>query len=37
MDEYFKGFETFYFSEGIKKLEERWTECVEVEEDYVET
>ena len=31
VDEYFKGFETSYFSEGIKKLEERWRKCVEVE------
>ena len=35
-DEYFKGLETSYFSEGIKKLEERWTKCVEIEGDYVE-
>ena len=28
MDEYFNGFETSYFSEGIKKLAERWTKCV---------
>ena len=33
---YFKRFETSYFSEGIKKLEERWTKCVEVKGDYVE-
>ena len=31
-----KAFETSYFSEEIKKLEERWTKCVEVEGDYVE-
>ena len=36
VDEYFKGFETSYFSKGIKKLEERWTKCVEVERHYVE-
>ena len=36
VDAYFKGFETFYFFEGIKKLEERWTKCVEVEGDDVE-
>ena len=36
VDEYFKGFETFYFSEGIKRLEERWTKCAEVDGDYVE-
>ena len=36
VDEYFKGFETWYFSEGIKKLERRWTKCVEVEGDYGE-
>ena len=27
VDEFFQGFETSYFSEGIKKLEERWTKC----------
>ena len=36
VNEYFEGFETSYFSEGMKKLEERWTKCVEVEGDYVE-
>ena len=36
VDEYLKGFETSYFSEEIKKLEERWIKCVEVEGDYVE-
>ena len=36
VDEYFKGFETSYFSEEIKKLEERWTKCVEVEGNNVE-
>ena len=36
VDEYFKGFETSYFSEGIKKLKERWTKCLEVEGVYVE-
>ena len=36
VDEYFKGFESFYFPEGIKKIKERWTKCVEVEGDYVE-
>ncbi|KMQ87583.1 mariner transposase [Lasius niger] len=36
VDEYFQGFETSYFSEGIKKLEHRWTKCVELEGDYVE-
>ena len=36
MDKYLKGFETSYFPKGIKKLEEHWTKCVEVEEEYVE-
>ena len=36
VDEYFKGFETAYFLEGIEKLEERWTKCVEIERDHVE-
>ena len=35
MDEYFKGYVTAYFFEGIKKMEERWTKCIEVEGDYV--
>ena len=35
VDEYFKGFETSYFSEWIIKLEERWTKCLEVKGDYV--
>ena len=36
VDGYFKGFETSYFSEGTKELEERCTKCVEVEGDYLE-
>ena len=36
VDEYFRGFETSYFSEGIKKLEEHWMKCAEAEGDYVE-
>ena len=36
VDKYFIGFATFYFSEGIKKLEEPCTKCVEVEGDYNE-
>ena len=35
VDKYFKGFETSYFSEGIQKLEYRWTKCAEVERNYV--
>ena len=30
VDKYFKGFKTSYFFEGIKKLEERWTKCVDI-------
>lgn len=33
---YFEGFETSYFSEGIKKLEHRWTKCTELQGDYLE-
>ena len=36
VDAYLKGIESSYFSERMKKLEERWTKCVEVEGDYVE-
>ena len=36
VDEYFKKFGTSYFSQGIEKMEDRWTKCVEVEGDYVE-
>ena len=36
VDEYFKGFETSYFSEGIKKLKELSTKCVEFEGDYID-
>ena len=36
VDKHFKGFGASYFSERIKKLEEHWTKCVEVEGDYVE-
>ena len=36
VNEYFKHFETSHFSEGIIKLEERWTKCVKVEGVYVE-
>jgi len=32
---YFEGLETSYFSEGIKKLEHRWTKCVEFQGDYI--
>ena len=28
VDEYFEGFQTSYFSEGIKELKEHWTKCV---------
>ena len=34
-DEYIKGFEISYLSEEIKKLEERWNKCAEVEGDCV--
>ncbi|XP_012063671.1 PREDICTED: histone-lysine N-methyltransferase SETMAR-like [Atta cephalotes] len=34
--EYFADFETAYFSDGIKKLETRWTKCIALDGDYVE-
>lgn len=36
VDKYFEGLETSFFSEGIKKLEHRWTKCIELQGDYVE-
>jgi len=33
VDVYFEGLETSYFSEGIKKLEHRWTKYVELQGD----
>jgi hypothetical protein len=26
----------FYYSEGINKLEQRWTKCISLKENYVE-
>jgi len=36
VNEYFADFETTYFSDGIKKLETRWTKCIALDGDYVE-
>jgi len=36
VNEYFAGFKTAYFSDGIKKLEIRWTKCIDLDGDYVE-
>jgi len=36
VDAYFDGLETSYFFEEIKKLEHRWTKCVELQGNYVE-
>lgn len=33
---YFEGFKKSYFSEGIEKLEKRWTKCIDLKGDYVE-
>lgn len=33
---YFAEFEKSYFCDGLKKLEHRWTKCVELKGDYVE-
>jgi len=33
---YFEDLETSYFSEGIKKLEHRWTKCIEFQGNDVE-
>ncbi|XP_014486145.1 PREDICTED: histone-lysine N-methyltransferase SETMAR-like [Dinoponera quadriceps] len=36
VNEYFEGYDAAYYSEGIKRLEQRWAKCVELEGDYVE-
>lgn len=33
---YFEGLDQSYYLEGIKKLENRWTKCIELKGDYVE-
>lgn len=33
---YFSGFDKAYFFDGLKKLEHRWSKCVELKGDYVE-
>ena len=36
VNEYFADFETAYLSDGIKKLETRWTKCIAFDGDCVE-
>jgi len=33
---YFAEFDKSYFLDGLKKLEYRWTKCIELKEDYFE-
>jgi len=33
---YFEGLDKSYYSDGLKKLENRWIKCVELKGDYVE-
>jgi hypothetical protein len=33
---YFGDLEKTYFLDGLKKSENRWTKCIELEGDYVE-
>ncbi|EFN74510.1 hypothetical protein EAG_08659, partial [Camponotus floridanus] len=35
-DAYFGGLSKSYYTEGIKKLEHRWSKCIELKGDYVE-
>ncbi len=36
VDEVIKGLPQTWFEEGLKKVEERWRKCTEIEGDYVE-
>ena len=36
VNKYFADFETAYLSDGIKKLETRWTKCIAFDGDYVD-
>ncbi|KAG5334181.1 GVQW3 protein, partial [Acromyrmex charruanus] len=33
---YFEGLDKSYYSDGLKKLENRWIKCIELKGDYVE-
>ena len=33
---YLEGFDKSYYLEGIEKLEDRWTRCVELKGEYIE-
>jgi len=33
---YFGDLQKSYFSDGLKKLEQRWVKCIELKGDYVE-
>ena len=33
---YFGGFDKLYYLEGIEKLKDRWTRCIELKEEYIE-
>ena len=36
MNAYFEGLEKSYYTEGLEKLENRWSKCIELKGDYVE-
>ena len=36
VDKYFEDLQTSYYSEGIKKLQNSWSKCVELQRDYVQ-
>ena len=33
---YFRGFSKSYYLEGIEKLKDHWTRCIELKEEYIE-
>jgi len=35
-NDYFSDLDKSYYSEGINKLEQRWTKCINLKGDYVE-
>jgi len=36
MNAYFAQLNQFYYSEGINKLEQHWTKCINLKGDYIE-
>ncbi|EGI57594.1 Histone-lysine N-methyltransferase SETMAR, partial [Acromyrmex echinatior] len=36
IEAYFEGLDKSYYSDGLKKLENRWIKCIELKGDYVE-